>query len=71
MRGNSTRDIAKQHLLANWEIIRKAIDSGQANNDDHEYKYHKNIFEKSLSYIESYDIRYTKDGIYASETDEE
>ena len=71
MRANSGREIALGHLLTSWEYILKALQSGNANIDDYEYDYHKTLFEKSLNYVEGYDLRYKEDGILHFERDKE
>lgn len=59
MRTNS-RDIALQHLKTSWAYIMSCIDAGNANDQDAQYDYHKDIFAKSLRFVEGCDRNYKK-----------
>jgi hypothetical protein len=66
----SERDVAFKHLKDSWDFVFKCIETKSANTDDHEYSYQRQLFENALHYIERYDIRRLKDGVYATEQKE-
>ena len=66
-----SREIALNHLDSSWAHVYKCIQNGCANDDNFEYEYHKFLFDKSLSYIESLDRKYHDDGIIKTQMKDE
>lgn len=51
------REIAIKLLKEHWENLFACILSGNANDNDAAYRFHKGIFERSLEYIEKEDTK--------------
>jgi hypothetical protein len=58
-----SRDIALNHFRSSLSKICEFIEKGLADDNNNEYSYHKELFERSLNYIESIDrtSNYKKD----------
>lgn len=62
MRSTTSRSIAIGQLKTSWDFMWERLQNGKADKNNHEYEYHKSLFERSLHYIENWDRRYSLDG---------